>query len=347
MIFTDRGIFGFDISTYQDSPAIPGNVDFRKMRDYGASFVIIKAGQGDWMDPDFWTNWHNSKGVLPRSSYWYYDNHYDPKVQAQKYWNILKIDPEGVCWVDLEDRESGGGWRKWYDFLEEFRRVSGMPSERVGIYTGFYYWTEYLKLATEAQLEYFALYPLWLASYPPDPFHPDYKNILCPPPWCTPLILQSGTPAIGKAAGVESLDIDYDIFNGDLARFSNYFDLSIKPPEGDGTAEPPQEETGETMITYKGFCTYEGAKVWDKPGGQQVGRLLHKGESVTGDGKDFYNNVEYFHLSVPVAGWTKSAWVSVAPVDVTPPPPEPEPAKTPFTLAVDGYKTYSGELEKA
>jgi len=202
--------FGFDISTYQDSTVIFGNVDFHKMRDYGASFVIIKAGQGDWMDQDFPVSWTNAKGVLPRASYWYYDNRYDPKEQAQLYWNIIRDDPEGICWLDLEDRQSGSyaGWRKWYDFIVEFQRLLG---REIGIYTGFYYWVERMAYATEAQIEYWKQFKLWLASYPENPFEPDYENILIPPPWDKYEILQSGTPAIGLAAGVESKDIDYDL----------------------------------------------------------------------------------------------------------------------------------------
>ena len=237
MIFSYHGIFGFDISTYQDSPAISGNVDFHKMRDYGASFVVIKASQGNWNDVDFLTNWHNSKGVLPRSSYHYFDNRFDPKVQARKYWDTISIDSEGICWLDLEDRELGdySGWRNWYDFLEEFKNLSQLPSERIGIYTGFYYWNERLRNATMSQLDYFVQYPLWLASYPEDPFHPDYWNILCPPPWSSPLILQSGTPAIGVQVGVESIEVDYDQFNGDETTFNNYFDITTTPPPNGGS----------------------------------------------------------------------------------------------------------------
>jgi hypothetical protein len=260
MIFTYHGIFGFDISTYQDSPAISGNVDFRKMADYGASFVIVKAGQGNWIDPDFLTSWHNSKGILPRASYWYYDNHYDPKAQARKYWDIIKIDPEGMCWLDLEDRSGGAywDWRCWYDFIEEFKRVSGLPYERIGIYTGHYYWTDSTPSASTAQLSYFAKFPLWLAGYGvkgSDPLHPNYGLLMCPAPWLSPLILQTGTPAIGQAAGVESLDIDYDQLNGGAAEFERIFGAM---------PQPPQEETN--MSQWYRVTAPDGLNVRTGPG---------------------------------------------------------------------------------
>ena len=239
MIFTYRGIFGFDISCWQDSPAIPGNVNFQKMRDYGASFVIIKATQGDFKDADFDTHWRSSKGILPRAAYHYYDNRYDPKTQARTFYAAIQHDPEGIAWVDLEDRtvSTYSGWRRWYDFLEEFKRLSGL---RVGIYTGFYYWIENMRTATTAQLDYFLNYPLWLAAYSTDPLHPYYAGIKCPPPWDTPVILQSGTPAIGLQAGVESKEIDYDQFNGDQSRFDYIFGTVPQPPtetEDDMTSE--------------------------------------------------------------------------------------------------------------
>jgi hypothetical protein len=255
MIFTYRGYFGFDISTYQDAPTISGNVDFHKMRDYGASFVIIKAGQGDWRDPDFLTSWHNAKGILPRASYWYYDNSFDPKVQARKYWDIIKIDPEGICWIDLEDRQGGDfwDWKHWYDFIEEFKLVSQLPYERIGIYTNYYYWQESTRMATTAHLSYFAKFRLWLAGYGEknsDPLHPNYALLMCPAPWIVCDILQSGTPVIGLAAGVESLEIDYDQLNGGDAEFERIFGIIPQQPE-----QPPTEGN-ITMSRYEAANTY-------------------------------------------------------------------------------------------
>lgn len=241
MVFNFQDIIGFDISTWQDSPNIPGVVDFQKMRGYGefgARFVIIKAGQGNWKDQDFDTNWKNSKGVLSRSSYWYYDNKYPPRAQAEKYFEIIKDDPEGICWLDLEDREIGlyTGWRNWYDFLERFKSL--YPGAQMGIYTSFYYFVEMMRFATLAEKEYFAQYPLWLASYPANPFKPEYKYILVPLPWFECLILQSGTPDIGIEAGVESEEIDYNQFNGDEKEFYRWFKKVDPFPEPPPTGEP-------------------------------------------------------------------------------------------------------------
>lgn len=235
-----HGIFGFDISTYQDAPSTPAVVNFQKMRDYGGRFVIIKAGQGNWPDPDFETNWRNAKGILPRATYWYLDNRYPPKEQARKYFEIIRQDLEGMCWVDIEDKQAGlyEGWRNWYDFCEELKAV--YPGVRIGIYTGFYVWWEYITFAMPAQRDYFKQYPLWLANYQTDPYNPAYNTILVPLPWLEYAILQSGTPAIGHDVGVESAEIDYNQFNGDENAFIQMF--GGKPQEGS------QMATGKVLV---------------------------------------------------------------------------------------------------
>jgi lysozyme len=236
MDFNFQNIVGFDISHWQ------GSVDFQKMKAGGASFVILKAGQGNWKDERFDENWKNAKGVLPRASYHYYDNRYDPKDQARKYYDILRTDLEGTCWLDLEDRTAGvyAGWRHWYTFLEELKFLL-YPGAQVGIYSNFFFLTEMLTYANTFQRNYFKQYPLWLANYGTDPFHPRYESVLMPSPWTECLILQSGTPDIGIEAGVESREIDYNQFNGDANKFSQYFKVI------NGASVPEEEATMTTL----------------------------------------------------------------------------------------------------
>jgi hypothetical protein len=141
----------------------------------------------------------------------------------------------------LEDKQAGiyAGWRNWYDFIVRLKEL--YPGVRIGIYSGFYYMVEMLSYATKAQRDYFGQFPLWLAWYFSDPFHPIYKTILTPLPWLAYDILQSGTPAIGIDAGVESKEIDYNQFSGDETKFKQMFG---------GTIPPVEEE--ETMAIYKG-----------------------------------------------------------------------------------------------
>jgi GH25 family lysozyme M1 (1,4-beta-N-acetylmuramidase) len=230
MNFDNHGIFLFDISYGQGYPPHFPVTNFRKMRDYGASAVVCKASQRNYADPSFEYNWPAAKGILPRSSYHYYDNTYSAIGQAKVYWDVIKSDMEGVCWLDLEDRDSGTyrGWRYWYDWLETFKLLSGLPDDRIGIYTAYYYWMEEMQKANTFQQEYFKRYPLWLADYGKrgsDPLHPDLKAIIVPKPWYDSdcLMVQTGTPVIGLAAGVSSKEIDYNVFNGGMDKFNQVF----------------------------------------------------------------------------------------------------------------------------
>jgi GH25 family lysozyme M1 (1,4-beta-N-acetylmuramidase) len=335
MNFDFHNIVGFDISTWQDSPTIPGNVDFQKMKAGGASFVIVKAGQGNWADPDFATSWKNAKGVLPRASYFYFDNRYPPDTQARKYFDIIRQDLEGMCWLDLEDRNAGvyAGFRNWYYFLEELKRI--YPGVRAGIYTNFFYWVEYMTYATRAERDYFLQYPLWLAAYPVDPFNPPYSSMMVPLPWLEPLILQTGTPPIGLDAGVESKEIDYNQFNGDANKFSKYFKVI-------NGASVPQEEG--TMALYEGtakLTATPNVRVRRSyPDGMTIG-AIQPGQGFHGDGLE--NG--WMHVTevggVPLAGWSAAQYLSYWEVMPEPPPPAPADEIT-VSIEADIVATING-----
>lgn len=223
MNFDFQGVIAFDISTWQDSPEISGHIDPVKMRDYGAIACFVKASQGNFKDPDFDINWSLIKNILLRSPYHFYDNLYDPEVQARKFWNTVQFDFEGIAWLDLEDPRWGNfmGWRHWYNFLEELKEVSQLPSNRIGIYTNQSYFKELTNNATITQKAYFKQYPLWLAAGYENPFQPRYDLFVTPQPWedSDVLLLQTGTPAIGHEVGVESEEIDYNQVQGSREAF--------------------------------------------------------------------------------------------------------------------------------
>ena len=235
MLFNDTGIRGLDLSYGDGYPPKFPIVDLQKAKAYGMRFMITKAGQGDYMDPSFPYNWKAAKGVLPRHSYWYYSNLTAPRTQAAKYWQIMSPDPDGVYWLDLEDSLAGSylGPQKWKDFLDYFKLISGVPNSSIGIYTGYYYFKENTVMATSTLKDYFKNYKLWLASYPPNPFAPDFDLIDAPYPWTECLLLQSGTPSIGSYVGTSSDKVDYDIFNGDEFEFNKYF--SSSSPQGESS----------------------------------------------------------------------------------------------------------------
>jgi GH25 family lysozyme M1 (1,4-beta-N-acetylmuramidase) len=224
MEFVSAGVIGADVSLYQDDNKTPQQIDFTKMVAQGASFVIVRAGQNTWIDPDFNYNWSRSKGLLPRGSYWFYDDRSHPEDQATRFANLFKNDPPEIeLFVDLEKDYGGGygGWANWKLFLNKLRQL--MPSAKIGIYTGYYYISGKIPLSEHA---YFSQFPLWLAWYTSNP---DVVKI--PAPWTSCLYWQWGTPSWGLAWGCESTEIDMNLFNGTKTDFEIRYGGTV-PPNG-------------------------------------------------------------------------------------------------------------------
>ncbi len=214
---------GPDVSFYQDDDETPEGIDFDKMKAR-SDFVIIRAGQNQWIDPDFRTNWAAAKKAgLPRGSYWYYDSRIEPQRQAELWRDALGDDRgELPLFADFEENYGGPyeGWRKWYAFLEYLKNV--MPEKEIVVYTGYYYWRENAPNPDThaSSLEYFHQYPLWIANY-----GVDKPNI--PEPWGEDewLLWQYTDHGDGPGYGVESLGIDLNYFNGDSAAFRTRFNI--------------------------------------------------------------------------------------------------------------------------
>jgi GH25 family lysozyme M1 (1,4-beta-N-acetylmuramidase) len=239
MQFDDRGIKGPDISFYQTLRDENGNVieyvDFDKMKAKGVDFVIIKAGQNTWADPDFDHNWREAKRVgIPRAPYFFLDYRAEGKAQAERFWSLIQDDPgEGPLVVDFEI--GSGGWRGLWDFLVRLQELSHYPADRIWIYTGYYYFKDFGPQEDHELIE-FLVYGLWLAAYTNNP-----DGVLVPRPWPTAKMWQRGTTVVyGPDYGVHSLELDWNSFNGDWEEFKKYW---IVPND------PTEEETGgnETM----------------------------------------------------------------------------------------------------
>jgi len=227
--FQDEGIFGYDLSWYQDKNDTVQGIDFEMMKAYGTSFVIIRAGQDTWQDEDFEYNWSHAKEAgIPRSAYWFGDKDSSGKSQAQRFWSLVKNDqPEGILFVDYED----GSWTDWnqlYAFIVELQRLSGFPDSRIGIYTAYYYWVDHSP-SNASSKAWFGKYILWLAAYTA---HPELVKI--PLPWTACLIWQDEIILSG-GTGVESKEVDHNRFNGDAEKFELYMGGTpvIVPPEGE------------------------------------------------------------------------------------------------------------------
>jgi len=324
MEFENCNVHGPDISFYQDADSTPQMVDFGKMRAAGASFVIVRAGQNNWRDPDFAHNWQAAKlAGLPRGSYWFYDSRADPRAQARLWWSLLSEDAgELPHFLDLEEHYGGAwtGWQFWKDLLVEFQNISGLPAGRtgrIGIYSNYYYWVANAPVSL-INRDWFARFPFWLAAYVP------VGEARVPSPWAECLFWQFGTPAIGEQYGAESLEIDMNYFNGGAQKFKDTFQV--------GGELPPNGDTMTKMIirgTVIGSVTRR-----QTPAGSTFSpsRYLRDGDTIEADRQDVAMP-QWLHLTkindTPVVGdeWasagTRMQYISWAWVVVEEPAPEP------------------------
>lgn len=235
--------FGFDVSYYQ------GVVDFQKMKAYGAKFVIIRVGQGNFIDIQFTAYKNNARGILPRAFYWFYDPRYNPLDQAKLCINAIAGEDFSRLWIDMEFWWAGA-YSAPADWLL-FRNAIKFAGYKTGIYTSKTWWDEKVTAAQAAAL---ASDPVWVAQY-------NYKLDRIPEGWTNAMIWQDSVPSIGIQAGASKIEIDHNLWNTDY-NFITEWGITTTPPIGehmkykaialtDGTRLRPNHNVNETYIaTY-------------------------------------------------------------------------------------------------
>lgn len=350
MNFDNHSLIIPDVSFYQDDDATPQKIDFARMKAAGAVGVIIRAGQNTWEDEDFKDYWQAAKAAgLPRGSYWFFDSRAEPGKQATLWRAQIGNDtPELGLWADLEE-SYGGTWkgeRNWRTFLEAVKIV--FPGVRLGIYTANWWW----QVQIVRDQAYFGEYPLWVSQFTLTPLY-----VILPKPWENKgaRLWQFTDKGDGRAYGVESLNIDLNYWNGDLPSYRKYFGLAETPPPGNGGsmifgrintgALNVRQGPGANYMDLGDLTLNDHVVATEKVGGWWRLKDARRGswagtEVVLTGGKTVAQR----------AAETNDVWCSgayIVEVDgPTQPPPPPPAGKTPFTLAVDGYKPFSGELEK-
>jgi GH25 family lysozyme M1 (1,4-beta-N-acetylmuramidase)/SH3-like domain-containing protein len=316
-------IIGTDISYYQDLPETPQGVDFNKMKG-AADFVIIRAGQNLWQDPDFHENWSGSKlAGIPRGTYWFYDNRVEPVKQAEMWFQTLGGDlGELPLFADIEHQVAGQyfGWRQWYAFLERLRTLVG--DKEIGIYSSPNYWRENAPNSSSqaSELEYFHRYPLWIAHYGVD-------EPRIPEPWDGDewLFWQFTSVGDGKAFGAESKGIDLNYFNGEESLFRRRFGL----PEPDPEVILPGKYLVE--LTVRDTANVDAPATATLKQGDQVEVVTVKDE------KDWLQ----IRLSDGRMGWFKSKFLTNLPGPSVPPPAD-DPVGSWFLVVVAALNVRAG-----
>jgi lysozyme len=235
---------GTDVS-YYESP-----VDFNKMKS-SVEFTIIKVGQRDFVDRDFYRLWKDSKGLLPRGGYWFYDKRATPKSQADLWIKTMDGDfGELPLFADFEGIIYGGkDIANFKIFLEEVRKL--VPEKEIIIYTGYYFWKDDSGY-NSSYSEFFKQFPLWIAAYNP-------TAPLVPSPWTEWTFWQYSEEGAGSTYGCGGGQVDLDYFNGSKEEFYKRFDIDME-------ITSPPVDVGTVIKTHEGITLHKivrhGANCW-------------------------------------------------------------------------------------
>ena len=152
---------GCDISWWQ------GIIDFVKMK-LGAAFVIIRAGSCNSVTKVCYSDYRvstNAEGAqdagLEKGFYWYYREFGQLAAirQAQYFWNTIRewtIEEGLFCDVEVNDALL----KNVLAFMVELQRVSGLPDEKLGIYSRALLWNALL-----GDHSMFKRFLCWVARY--------------------------------------------------------------------------------------------------------------------------------------------------------------------------------------
>ena len=323
-----------DVSFWQ------GVINFVLMKSAGLFGVIIRGGQNTWADIKFKINWALAKAArLPRGSYFFYDSRVDPGRQAELWAAQLGGDlGELPHAADFEESYGGPFGKKEHfkAFLQRFQQLTGLPDDRIIIYTGFFWW-----LARVGDDPWFKRYRLWIASYGP------MSGVRIPAPWTIDDLLfwQYTASGDGKAYGVSSLEIDLNYYARDPFSYIKQFPLAamdqtpIPPPEGEpmtdytysitptgsaGSKVRPEPDTGNTsnLTLPYGKYAYGNQRITiaeDKfEGGAQVNKA----------GDVWLKVLEVNGVVLPQPGYIAAIhlgqrYATIEPLQTIPPPPPP------------------------
>lgn len=211
---------GIDVSGYQ------GEIDFRKVKDSGVEFVIVKAGYSTSTVPTWELNYANAKNSgLKVGAYWFsYADTIERGIEEAKAF-IRALEGKQLdfpVYLDLEDRAQFDKGKKFCtDLVRAFCGELTKAGYYAGVYSSTYWYTNFVEESVRE------MYPAWIADYRGECLYTGTYGI-----W------QYGT---GRVPGVQNecdLDegyVDYSIYikeNG-----LNGYAKEPLPPAGDKTVD--------------------------------------------------------------------------------------------------------------
>ena len=218
-------IRGLDISHWQ------GAVNFSKAKENGAQFVIFKASQNTWTDTRFVENYERAgEAGLLRGAYHFSDYSKPAKPQAEYFYSLLQKYPiELYPALDYEFYDPWGtpsnyGNASWIlNFLDAWK------GKQLTLYCNASFVKNHLNRPVSQQI---LDMPLWVAWYPNAWARLNNRQPIVDP-WKKWAFWQHTDRADGLAYGMESKQVDENIFDGSLEDLKSWINL-------DETSEEPE-----------------------------------------------------------------------------------------------------------
>ncbi len=222
-------VHGIDVSYYQ------GNIDWNAVAAAGHKFAIVRHSDGYFHDPKFQQNWEGVRAAgMIRGVYQWFEPNQDPVRQADELVAAVGVLGPGDLPVMADVEEPGPNvpspavyaarLRVWVD------RVRAGTGRDPMIYTGHYYWPQYLATTEFSDL------PLVHAQYTSRPC----PNI--PDAWANWTIWQYSST--GSVPGIVG-NVDMNRFNGTEAQLQELAGASMDPE----CANPNYGGCAGTVIT--------------------------------------------------------------------------------------------------
>jgi lysozyme len=200
-------IIGCDISAWNDNPDNPEGINFKRMKNMGIDFVILRCSIGGYEDSRYRINLSKAKNVgLLTGSFHYLTWKDSIQSQIDLVVQLQKQQPSDIpVVVDVEERsgcpsQTTAGKAIKY-ILDTLRTELGVIP---GVYTNVDSWMR-MGYINEDILSYW----LWVANW-------NVKIPRIPKPWQNWVFWQYTISSYGYMFGVQSKSIDMDAFNGSV-----------------------------------------------------------------------------------------------------------------------------------
>mgnify|MGYP001012855474 CR=1 FL=1 len=227
-------LMGVDVSYYQ------GAINYQVVKDYGARFVIPRAGYNIYKDSRYDEYMAGFRNLLPLSSYVFYHPETNPITQAEKMLTYLAPHKAYVhrVWGDMEYT-----WTGAYDapkHWKAYRDTIKAEGYKWGWYTRKTWWDTRVTAAEAAE---FAVDPVWAAQY-------SSALTLIPKGWTSAAIWQRGALPIGIDAGVSSPNLDVNYWNTEYNFAAEWGAVEVPPTNG-GTMKKGTLTASTTVLNVR------------------------------------------------------------------------------------------------